>query len=58
LDVLDLGALDVTDAPDLGALDLAELDELDLEVVAPEETGRLETAVAPTPPVAGPVLEI
>ena len=48
------------DAPDLGALDLAVPDALDLEVVAPEETGRLETetAVAPTPPDAGPVLEI
>ena len=64
-DALDLGVLDVPDAPDLDVLpvdvpdapDLDALDEPDLDVVALEETAR-EMPVAPTPPVAAPVLEI
>jgi len=43
---------------DRDALDLGALDELDLDVVALEETAWLETGVAPTPPVTAPVLEI
>lgn len=56
VDVLDVP--DAPDALDLGVMDVP--DELDLDVVALEleETAGLETAVAPTPPVIAPVLEI
>ena len=66
-DAPDLDVLDVPDEPDLVALDepdepdlvaLDEPDEPDLDVVALEGTARLETPVAPTPPVTAPVLEI
>jgi hypothetical protein len=54
LDALDGGVVnspEVLDEPDA-------LDELDPNVITLEVTARLKTAVAPTPPLIAPVLEI